>query len=204
MVEAGRSSARRAQITSSAARLFLQKGYEATTVREIAKEVGLRSGSLFSHFGSKQEILVVVMDGGLRVAIERADEALDGVTGARARLLSLARAHLRTLLGEATEALAVSQYEWRSLYPESQQEVLRLRDQYEDRWREVLEESGDEGLVRTEDMRVFRLFALGALNGTVQWYRPSGEYDVDALAGWFVAFVLGGEGKEAGDAYNGA
>lgn len=196
MVEVGGLNERRAQITRSAARLFLQKGYEATTVREIAGEVGLRSGSLFSHFGSKQEILVVVMDWGLRVALERADEALDEARGARARLLSLSRAHLKTLLGEATEALAVSQYEWRSLYPESQREVVRLRDEYEDRWREVLEEAREEGLVRTEDVRVFRLFALGALNGTVQWYRPGGGYDVDALAERFAAFVLG-EGDNA-------
>lgn len=193
MVDTGRLNERRAQITRGAARLFLEKGYEATTVREIAREVGLQSGSLFSHFGSKQEILVVVMDWGLRVALERADEALDGVAGARPRLLALSRAHLRTLLGEATEALAVSQYEWRSLSPESQREVVRLRDEYEDRWREVLQEAGDEGLTHAKDIRVFRLFALGALNGAVQWYRPGGEYEVDALAERFVAFVLGEE-----------
>lgn len=195
MVEKGRLNERRAQITRSAARLFLRKGYEATTVREIAKEVGLQSGSLFSHFGSKQEILVVVMDWGLRVALKRADEALDGVAGARPRLLALSRAHLGTLLGEATEALAVSQYEWRSLSPESQREVVRLRDDYEARWKDVIQKAGEEGLVRTEDLRVFRLFTLGALNGAVQWYRPSGDYDVDGLAQRFVAFVLGENGN---------
>lgn len=191
MVEAGRYNERKVWIAREAARLFLENGYETTTVRQIASAVGLRSGSLFSHFESKQEILALAMDWGLRLALERADGAIEGANGVRERLLSLSRAHFKALLGEAADALALSLYEWRSLSPDSREEIVRLRDEYEARWHKVLEEAREEGIIRTRDLYTFRLFALGAANSAVQWYRTGGEYDIEALARRFVAFVLG-------------
>lgn len=191
MVEAGRVSERRMRIVRGAARLFLENGYEATTVRQIAEEVGLKSGSLFSHFESKQQILALAMDWGLRLALERADEAVEVEGGSRERLMALCRAHFQALLGEAADALAIPLYEWRSLAPEAREEIVRMRDAYEARWQEVLEEAVEEEVIHTEDLHMFRLFVLGAANSTVQWYRASGEYDIEALAERFVAFVLG-------------
>ena len=67
---------RREIIIKAAGRLFRQKGYEGTSVRDIAEAVGLQSGSLFFHFTSKEEILVSLLEGGLRRAVAILDDRL--------------------------------------------------------------------------------------------------------------------------------
>ena len=74
--EDGAESLRRAEVILTAARLFRKHGYERTTVRELARAVGLQSGSLFHHFRSKEEILVAVMNNGIQEVIDGGQQAL--------------------------------------------------------------------------------------------------------------------------------
>ena len=69
-------SLRRAEVILTAARLFRKHGYERTTVRELARAVGLQSGSLFHHFRSKEEILVAVMNNGIQEVLDAGRQAL--------------------------------------------------------------------------------------------------------------------------------
>jgi AcrR family transcriptional regulator len=95
---------RREQIVRAAARLFRENGYEATTVRDLADAVSMQSGSLFFHFGSKEEILLAVLKGGLEraeVALER--QLVNAVTPQQ-KLAACFRAHLRTILEEERDA----------------------------------------------------------------------------------------------------
>ena len=62
---------RRGDLVRAAAQLFRQKGFEGTTIRDIAGAVGMRSGSPFYHFASKHELLLAVMEEGLRLGLER-------------------------------------------------------------------------------------------------------------------------------------
>ena len=62
---------RRAQLVRESARLFREKGYDATSVRDIAAATGLQSGSWVYHFKTKQDILAAVMEEGLQRALER-------------------------------------------------------------------------------------------------------------------------------------
>ena len=131
-------SSARGRLLNEAARLFRDKGYERTTVRDLAAAVGIQSGSLFHHFRTKEEILKAVMVETIRLNTALMQAAADQADSAREKLRALIRAELESINGQTGEAMAVLVYEWRSLSESSQAEVLELRDIYEDLWLSTL------------------------------------------------------------------
>lgn len=186
-----RDGDQRRRIIQAASRLFCRLGYDRTTVRALAAEVGMQSGNLFYHFKSKDDVLEAVMREGVLQATEAADRALAAAGSARARLQALFQAHMETLLGPSHEALQVMLYEWRRLPPEQRQRLVALRDAYEARWQAVLDEAAVEGLCPT-DTHLFRRYVLGALNWSSEWFHSSGGLNPAALAERFLQFTLEG------------
>lgn len=183
-----KNSKRRKELVAIAARLFCNQGYETTTVRMLADAMGIKSGSLFHHFNDKQEILYAVIESGMLHAMEIARHTLLTAKTPRERLYALARAHLSTLL-EDRDAHVVAIYEWRSLTQDSRDLLVKLRDAYETSWREVINECHEVGLIKG-NQSLQRHMALGALNWTVQWYKPEGKLSPDELAEELVAMLL--------------
>ena len=171
----------RGRLLTKAAHLFKEKGYERTTVRDLAREVGIQSGSIFHHFRSKEEILLAVMEETILYNTERMCAAIRAVSSPKEKVLELIRCELESVLGVTGEAMAVLVYEWRSLSDENQQRILKLRDIYEGIWMDVLNEAKDQGLMQG-DTFIARRFLTGALSWTVTWYRPGGSLSLDELA----------------------
>lgn len=178
---AARDNGKRDLILRTAAGLFRRQGYERTSVRDIAEALGMTSGSLFYHFASKEELLVAVMEEGVRDVMLSVRDGPAGETRLPERLLAMMGCHLKALLGPKLDAMTVLLYEWRSLSPGSQARVLASRDTYESLWMPPLREAAKAGLIDADTVLV-RQTVLGALNWTAQWYRPGGRLDVDALA----------------------
>lgn len=182
------ASPRRKELTRLAAQLFVQEGFDRTTVRMLAQEMGIKSGSLFHHFRDKQEILAAVIEEGTENALVIARDALARCdSSASARLHAMARAHLETLLTDRN-AHVVALYEWRRLDTEARAHLSHLRDAYEALWEEVIDEALAEGLVHGDRFLVSR-FVMGALNWTVRWYDPEGTRTPDELADELVAMI---------------
>lgn len=179
---------RRSELIRKAGRLFLEKGYDATTIRDIADAVGMRSGSPFYHFKSKQDMLKAVMIEGLHSALASQEEAMAGLREPEEKFRALVRSHLRIILEDHAE-FPVLLYEWRALSGESRAEVIAVKDRYEAVWQSTLKELKKAGLVN-DDSRVARLLLFGALNWTVQWYRPGGGLTLDQIADHMIDFVL--------------
>src|ERR1700740_3027393 len=91
---------RRADPIRVSARLFREKGFDGTTIRDIADAVGMRSGSPFYHFKTKQDILAAVMEEGLRAGLPPAEAIAASGLAPRAKFRSLVRSHLELVLGE--------------------------------------------------------------------------------------------------------
>jgi AcrR family transcriptional regulator len=180
---------RREIIIKAAGRLFREKGYEGTSVRDLANAVGLQSGSLFFHFKSKEEILLSLLEEGLRRAVIILDRHLAAAVTPREKLSAILHGHLEAILQEERDAFYVVLRDWRTLSPQSRRKVIALRDEYEDRIARALNELGQTGLI-PKNTRVFRLFLLGALNWTVQWYRPDGGLTIEQLADNFLDLML--------------
>ena len=182
---------RRAEIVRAAGRLFHEKGYSATTIRDIANAVGMRSGSPFYHFKTKHDMLRAVVLEGMGAINAAVAKAASSGTSPRARFEAMLRAHLNELLeAEGRDFAATLLHESRHLNPGELAELVALKDAYEAMWQQVLADLRRAG-VTDDDSPVMRLFLLGALNWTAQWYRPDGPDSVDQLAQRLAGFVLG-------------
>ena len=179
----------RGKLLQTAAHLFRSKGYERTTVRDLASAVGIQSGSIFHHFKSKDEILRSVMEETIRYNTALMRASLAEATTLRERVLALIRCELQSIMGGTGEAMAVLVYEWRSLSSESQQFILGLRDTYEQLWLDVLNEAKAAGYVHSDPF-ILRRFLTGALSWTNTWFRPEGPMSLDQLAEEALSLVL--------------
>ncbi|MFG0379671.1 TetR/AcrR family transcriptional regulator [Pseudomonas sp. zbq_18] len=179
----------RGKLLQTAAHLFRSKGYERTTVRDLASAVGIQSGSIFHHFKSKDEILRAVMEETViyNTALLRA--ALEEAQGPRERVLALIRCELQSIMGGTGEAMGVLVYEWRSLSEEAQAYILSLRDTYEQIWLDVLGEARAAGFF-SADPFILRRFLTGALSWTTTWFRPGGKVSLDQLAEQALTLVI--------------
>lgn len=180
---------RREDILRESARLFRERGYERTSVRDIAEAVDMQSGSLFYHFKTKEDILVEIMGMGIDGLISRLNDALLDAHTPREKLLAVLIVHLTATLEDAPDAMSVYLFEWRSLSPVALEKLIAQRDSYESRVNEVLAELAAAGLI-APDVKLFRLFLLGALNWTVQWYNPNGTLRARDIAERYLTFVM--------------
>ncbi|MGC4395465.1 TetR/AcrR family transcriptional regulator [Hydrogenophaga sp. T2] len=178
---------RRQALLRAAARLFRQQGFDATSTRDIAAAVGMRSGSPFYHFENKEALLAAVMEEGMQRALDhqraRMDAAVAAATGplsARDCLRVLVRSHFDNLLGPESDHIPVMLYEWRVLSDGQKRAVNRLKDDYEAVWVPVLQALQREGALGG-DLRIARLMLFGALNWAAQWYVPDGRASLDDL-----------------------
>ncbi len=169
------------RLLAKAAKLFRTKGYERTTVRDLAAAVGIQSGSIFHHYKSKEDILMAMMEEVViyNTQLMRRRIAETGTT--EDQLLALIKCELDAITGLTGDAMSVLVYEWRSLSEEHQAYILGLRSEYEQIWMDCLERAKAEGRVDA-DIFVLRRFLTGALSWTTTWYDKSGGMDLDDLA----------------------
>jgi AcrR family transcriptional regulator len=180
---------RRGQIVRESARLFREKGFDATSVRDIAAATGLQSGSWVYYFKTKQDILAAVMEEGLAQALERIEAIGREELPPREHFRALLRTHIDTLLGPGQDFIPVLLYEWRSLEPAARPRIVELQRRYESVWAMVIDELqrlGEWALPTPVD----RLFMFGALNWIAHWYRPDGPLDASQLAAAAERFCL--------------
>lgn len=160
--------ARRDVLLREAARLFGERGYENTSMRDIAAAYGVLPGSLYHHFRSKDELFVAVYAAGVDQIIEAVEKATRDETDPWRRLEAACEAHLGTLL-DRTGYAAVVIANWPSTGGEIRDELIRQRDRYERVFRTL---AGAAPLPADVDPTIFRLGLLGALNWAITWYRP--------------------------------
>ncbi len=162
------------EIHRAACRLFRQRGFHAAGVREIAESVGLQGGSLYAHMQKKDDLLWEIVN----EAGDRFFAALDRVLAAPLPAIDkLRRAiidHVEVITGDI-DAATVFTVEWRHLSPERREQVTRRRDDYERRFRSLIEQALHEGGLAVTDAATAARFVLSALNAVVFWYKPDGR-----------------------------
>ena len=172
---------RRGDLLRVCARLFREKGFDGTTVRDISGAAGMHSGSPFYHFPSKQEMLLAVMEQGLAEGLRKSEAVLAERVPPEEKFRRLVRVHLGTILEEGNDFIPVLLYDWRSLTQANRRRVIALKDRYDALWQEILDELAQAGRV-AGDAQLARLFVLGAVNWSAQWYRSGGRLSLDEIA----------------------
>lgn len=170
----------RGRLLLGAAYLFHKQGYAKTTVRELANFIGIQSGSLFHHFKSKDDILANVMHETIIYNHARLEQAVAKSDNLEQQLKNLIHAELTSITGDTGSAMAVLVYEWFALSKQRQDELLKLRNDYENIWLDVIEELKVLGKIQ-HDAFIWRRLLGGAIAWTVTWYRPDGKISLDEL-----------------------
>jgi AcrR family transcriptional regulator len=182
-------SNRRDVLLRVSARLFRQKGFDGTTIRDIAKAADMHSGSPFYHFETKQEILLAVMEQGLAEGLRKSEDVMSLDLPPEQRLARLIRTHLGTILEDGNDFIPVLLYDWRSLSPANRRRIIAVKDRYDALWQRLLDELAAAGRV-PGDTRLARLLIFGAINWSGQWYRRGARLSLDEIAAEAVRLFL--------------
>lgn len=159
------------RLFEAAADAFADKGFHATTTRDIASRAGLSPAGVYVHFASKEDLLFQLS----RVGHEEARDALaaaaaeaDSPTAALQEVISaFARWH-----AQQYQVARIVQYEFRHLSPEHQREVLTLRREIDGVVERIITEGVASGEFSVEDTRVTALAAMSLVVDVARWYHP--------------------------------
>jgi AcrR family transcriptional regulator len=171
----------RQDVVRAAGRLFADRGYHGTSMRDLGKELGLLGSSLYSHVSSKQDLLVEVVEEGARLFEESAAKALSSGGTAADRLQALIAGHVDVVVDNIDVARTFLN-EARVLDADHRSKIIDARDHYEEGFRSVIREGIDDGSFAEDvDVDISSIFILSILNAIERWYRPEGRLGRDAL-----------------------
>jgi TetR/AcrR family transcriptional regulator, cholesterol catabolism regulator len=180
----------RERILRAAARLFREKGYKGTTVREIAEEVGLLSGSLFHHFATKEDILLEIMREAFLSVCIRGEEILLREADPVRQLRELLRLELNSIVNdERKDYHVVLYFDWRDAPEAAKPELNRYRKRYQRCWQRPLEECAALGKLRCDPSAANHIIH-GTLRGVMTWFKPGGRYTVEEFGDILLHLVL--------------
>ncbi len=189
-------------IRAEGARMLRERGYGATSLRDLAARVGIKAGSLYNHIAGKQQLLFLLVEGHTRLALEGLDAALaEAGDDPVARLRAFVAFHVAFHTARPEEA-AVCLSELRNLEGANREAVLALRRAYEGRLVGVVRDGAEAGVFRAGDPRLAALAVLGMVTGVLGWYRPDGRLRPEAIAGAYADLLLDGlrpRGQEANE-----
>jgi len=171
----GREGERRRAILDAASRVFLRQGVHAAGMLDIAAELGMAVGNLYYYFEDKADLLAFVQEDALAGLLAFADRVRGLDLPADARLQLLVVGHV-VRLNDAREGTpgSLAHLELELLSEPRRRGIQVLRDRYERRFRELLEEGAASGELRAADPGISARLILGALNWTARWFRPGG------------------------------
>jgi AcrR family transcriptional regulator len=163
------------RIKTAAVSLFARFGYAGTSIRDIARDAGITTASMYHFFESKEALLVEIMREGQDTLNLQTKRMLDGVDRPEDRL-SLLVTELAGSHGINRTISRVTDGELRAFTPGSAiyLELVANRDTYERLWAEAIEQGIAEGVFRVRDARVARLGLMAMCTGVSEWYRPDG------------------------------
>lgn len=181
---------KRALIIKSAAHVFGRKGFHATTLEEIAADLKVTKASLYYYFSTKEELL-------FEVHLLSMEDVLGRIERVRAlhaspvdQLQAAISEHLRVLAGDYEGAFLLQQeYDLPDAY---RQQIVRLRDRYEQTLLDIVQDGVRQRLFRVKDARVTVRMMLGSINWFLRWYRAGGRLTVEEIAEAYVDSIFYG------------
>jgi AcrR family transcriptional regulator len=203
----------RQEILRTAARLFQQRGYDATSMNDVAAALKLSKGGLYHHFQSKDEILFEIMNHAMEITQERVLNPVRGIANPEDRLRALIRLHIEVVLSPRDREITVMLHENHPLPPALRKRINSRKKEYihfvesliaevqkqaqkqaqKEPQREAPKDAQRTGSARTAVSPRAAAFALlGMINWIYQWYKPEGDLQTHNLIPQFTALVFAG------------
>ncbi|MFT5102590.1 MAG: AcrR family transcriptional regulator [Candidatus Latescibacterota bacterium] len=182
---------RKEEIIAVAAQLFKEKGYNAISMRDIAKAMSIKAASLYNHINSKQEILSAII-------LEVAHEFTNGMqrvivldeTPVR-KIQKIIELHIDITVNHS-EGLAALNNDWVHLEEGELNAFVKMREDYEENFRSIIKEGIRSGEIQPRHPEVILFSILSTLRTLYLWYQKRGKLDVNVLKKDLVAVFLGG------------
>ena len=197
----------RQEILRTAARLFQQRGYDATSMNDVAAALKLSKGGLYHHFQSKDEILFEIMDHAMQITEERVLTPVRGIADPEERLRALIRLHIEVVLSPRDREITVMLHENHPLPPALRKRINSRKKEYihflENLMAEVQNEEVQNKEVQNKTRqshstknkvspRAAAFALLGMINWIYQWYKPEGDLQAQNLIHQFTDLIFGG------------
>lgn len=186
---------RKEQLLEVAAKLFKQRGYAATSMRDLAAELGIEAASLYHHIKSKEEILETICFDLAAKFSNAIAEVNDIYFNAEEKLRMAIKNHVQ-IITQNTNQSAVFLQEWRNLSEPKLGEFMKLRDAYENGIRVILKDGMNEDVFDDVDEKFASLTILSTVNWINEWYNPNGKMSAEEIAKKLSDFILGGLRKK--------
>ncbi|QKJ20112.1 TetR/AcrR family transcriptional regulator [Microbacterium hominis] len=186
----GRPGYDRAQVLEAAVALFIEQGYDATSVADLAARLGVTKSALYHHFAAKEQLLALALDEAL--------DALEGVLDEPAatagtpveRVDAVLRGAVRVLVDRLPYVTLLLRVRGNS---DIERAALARRRAFDHRVTELVAAAQAAGQVRADiDSAVATRLIFGMVNSLTEWYRPGGPVDAERLAHDVVATALDG------------
>ncbi|MGW5131839.1 TetR/AcrR family transcriptional regulator [Streptomyces sp. NPDC004135] len=187
------SGDRRSELLGTAAEVFAEQGYNATTVRKIADHAGMLAGSLYYHFDSKESMLEEILRTFLDELWDGYDTVLRAGLGPRETLQALVTESFREI-DRHRAAVAIYQKESRQLVTQERFAFLaESQRRFEQAWLSTLERGVAERAFRADlDVRLTYRFVRDTVWVAASWYRPGGQHSPEEIARQYLSMVLDG------------
>jgi TetR/AcrR family transcriptional regulator, cholesterol catabolism regulator len=181
---------RQREVVATAAKLFAENGYQATSIADLTAATGLAAGGLYHYIRSKEQLLSLICDELLDPLLAQADEIVAREASPQRHLRELLRAWLAHIATHRHHMLVFAQErhvierdpQWRRL--------RRRRKAFEQILDDVLARGEEEGTMSYEDRGLTLLALLGMVNYTPQWLRPRGRLTAEQIADGYCDLLL--------------
>jgi TetR/AcrR family transcriptional regulator, cholesterol catabolism regulator len=197
----------RQEILRTAARLFQQRGYDATSMNDVAASLKLSKGGLYHHFQSKDEILFEIMNHAMDITEERVLAPVRAIADPEDRLRALIRLHMEIVLSPRDREITVMLHENHPLPPALRKRINTRKKEYvhfvETLMAEVQQSAAKKSPKQSDRIvqrpgasavtpRAAAFALLGMINWIYQWYKPEGDLQANNLIPQFTELVFGG------------
>jgi TetR/AcrR family transcriptional regulator, cholesterol catabolism regulator len=191
----------RQEILRAAARLFQQRGYDATSMNDVASALKLSKGGLYHHFQGKDEILFEIMNHAMEITEERVLAPVRSIGNPAERLRALIRLHMEVVLSPRDREITVMLHENHPLPPGLRKRINHRKKEYvhfvENLVAEVQKDFQKEkrlsmGSQNAVSPRAAAFALLGMINWIYQWYKPEGNLQAQTLIPQFTELFFEG------------
>lgn len=186
-----KSQDRKVEILDAALKLFVKKGFNRTSIQDIADAAGITKGGLYHYLKSKEEILFLLHERFISEGFSKLKLIEEESLSTEEKLVKLLKAHLE-IIKDFKDDITIFYKEYNNLSPENYKIVLNKRDDYESIFINVLEEGRINGVFNVENSRIASFFILGASNFMYHWYNPNGEKTLEDLARIYLNIIKNG------------
>ena len=184
------------EIYRVAAQIICEKGYDATSMNDIAEAVGITKAGIYHHIPGKKDLLFQIMNFGLDELDEEVIVPARAIVDAEQRLRAIIANHVRLITNRSTpqgnNPVTIVVEEVAGLTPAHRRKIDQRKRAYVDLVRETLQHLKEEGKLTDVDVTTATFSILGMILWLSRWYNPAGRLTPEEVAEEIAKIALGG------------